>query len=317
MRRLIAILLLGLMLALPCTASAAVENLARDYIPAPPGTFATLLYYEHISADNLWRGNKKIATDLGLSGNIGLFRPVYWMQLGPMIVDPQFIIPFGNLSISSGPLPAGLGNLNTNNTGFGDSLWFATFWFIHNDKSKFYVGFTPIFIAPTGTYVKDPFKNIVSLGANRWSFFEQLGVVKGFEVIPGHTLYGEVQVAGQFYTNNNAFPVSNTETGTLSQTPEFDLECHLSYDVTKTMWASFDYYGNWGACQKLNGNSLANSINTQTVGLTLAYSFAPGYQLALQYKSDVGVRSGTQNNIVLARFLWATDLKGIFGGEKK
>ena len=53
------------------------------------------------------------------------------------------------------------------------------------------------------------------------------------------------------------------------------------------------------------------------MGLTLAYSFAPGYQLALQYKSDVGIRSGTQNNVILARFLWATDLKGLFGGEKK
>ena len=56
---------------------------------------------------------------------------------------------------------------------------------------------------------------------------------------------------------------------------------------------------------------LRNSQATSTIGGTLAYSFAPGFQLMLQYKGDVAVNSGTQNNTILARFLWATDLKSL------
>lgn len=310
MKRAFVIIALCLSLILPVAVQAAVFNLARDYIPAPPGTFATLLYYEHISADNAYVNNKKVTNDLGLSGNVGLFRPVYWLEAGPLIIDPQFIIPFGNISLNQG---SGINALNTSATSFGDSLWFATFWFVHNNASKTYIGFTPIFIAPTGTYRRS--KAGLDLGSNRWSFDEQLGIVQGFEVIPGHNAYAEIQFHGQFYTSNNDYPNGLGGSATLNTAPEFDLESHVSYDITKAMWASVDYYGRWGANDKLNGVSLNDTANTQTVGASLAYSFAPGYQLLLQYKTDVGVKNGPQENVFLARFLWATDFKGLFGSE--
>jgi hypothetical protein len=308
MKRAFIIIAVCLSLILPAVVQGAVFNMARDYIPAPPGTFATLLYYKHISADNAFARGKKVSNDVGLSGNVGLFRPVYWLEAGPLIIDPQFIIPFGGLSIDSG---SGLNSFNTSSSGFGDSYWFATFWFLHNNKTKTYIGFTPIFIAPTGTYTRS---KALNLGSNRWSFDEQLGIVQGVEVIPGHNLYGEIQFHGQFYTNNNDFTSAGL---TLSTAPEFDLEAHVSYDITKAMWASLDFYGVWGAQNKVNGLSQHDALSTQTIGGTLAYSFAPGYQLALQYTGDVGVRSGTQNNTVMVRFLWATDLKGLMSSVKK
>jgi hypothetical protein len=308
MKRALIIIAVCLSLILPAIAQGAVFNMARDYIPAPPGTFATLLYYKHISADNAYSHGKKVANDVGLSGNVGLLRPVYWLQAGPLIIDPQFIIPFGGLSINQG---SGLDAFNTSSSGFGDSYWFATFWFVHNNKTKTYIGFTPIFIAPTGTYTRS---KALNLGSNRWSFDEQLGIVQGVEVIPGHNLYGEIQFHGQFYTNNNDYGATSA---TLSTNPEFDLEAHLSYDVTKSFWASADFYSVWGAQNSVNGVSQHDALSTQTLGGTLAYSFAPGYQLALQYTTDVGVRTGTQNNTVLARVIWATDLKGLMGSGKK
>jgi hypothetical protein len=315
MKRAFIIIALCLSLILPVAVQAAVFNLARDYIPAPPGTFATLLYYEHISADNSFHNWTKTSNDLGLTGNVGLFRPVYWLEAGPLIIDPQFIIPFGNLSLNTG---SGLTSLNTSTTGFGDPLWFATFWFIHNNKTKTYVGFTPIFITPLGTYDRN---KALNLGANRWSFDEQLGIVQGFEVIPGHNAYAEIQFHGQFYTDNtdasNPGIVGTKHVGTLSTSPEFDLESHLSYDITKAMWASADYYGRWGAQDSYQGVSLNNTANTQTIGGTLAYSFAPGYQLLLQYKGDVSVKNGPMENILTVRFLWATDLASLMGNPKK
>jgi hypothetical protein len=308
MRRLIVILFLGLVLALPCTASAAVFNNARDYIPAPPNTLVVMSYYEHVSAQYDFLNGHKVTNDLGLTENIGLLRPIYFAKLGPFIIDPNVIIPFGSAAINQG---SGLTAFNTSSSGMGDPLWICTFWLLHNDKSKFYVGVTPIMITPLGTYNSN---KAINLGSNRWSWNIQGNVTKGWEVIPGHSLYVEGNLQGQFYTNNNrAFNpgVLGHRIGHLSQDPEIDCEGHLSYDITKTVFAAVDYYGAFGGRQNFENISLQNSQATSTIGGTLAYSFAPGFQLMLQYKGDVAVNSGPQTNTILFRFLWATDFKAL------
>jgi hypothetical protein len=309
MRRLIAILLLGLVLALPCAASAAVFNNARDYIPAPPDTLVFMTYYQHTSAQYAFVNGHKVTNDLGLTENVGLFRPFYFAKLGPFIIDPNVIIPFGSASINSG---SGATSFNTTSSGLGDPLWICTFWLWHKDQTKTYAGVTPIMITPLGTYNSN---KALNLGANRWSWNIQGFFVKGWEIIPGHNLYVETEVMGQFYTDNydalNPGFVLKRRHGRLSQDPEIDCEGHLSYDITKTVFAAVDYYGAFLGRTKFDSISLRNSQATSTIGGTLAYSFAPGFQLMLQYKGDVSVNSGTQNNTILARFLWATDLKSL------
>jgi hypothetical protein len=309
MRRLIAILLLGLILALPCAASAAVFNNARDYIPAPPDTLVVMTYYENVSAQYSFLNGHKVTNDLGLSENIGLFRPIYFAKLGPFIIDPNVIIPFGVASINQG---SGLSSFNTSSSGLGDPLWICTFWLWHKDETKTYAAITPIMIAPLGTYNDN---KALNLGGNRWSWNIQGAFAKGWEIMPGHNLYAEAVVAGQFYTNNTDAlnPGISTESrhGTLSQAPDVDCEGHLSYDLTKTVFAAVDYYGDFGGKQSYNGVSLTNTLATSTIGGTLAYSFAPGFQVMFQYKGDVAVNSGPQTNTFLVRFLWATDLKSL------
>lgn len=348
MKRTLVILAICLSLVLPVAAQAAVFNMARDYIPPPPGTFVNFLYFEHVSADKLYVNNHINFNDIGLSENVGLYRPIYWFEAGPewlpMIIDANFIIPFGNVSISAssaGTTPAA-SNLapfiSTSATGVGDLLWIDTFWFIHNNTTKTYLAFTPIEIFPTGNYRES---KLLSLGANRFSFDEQLGFVQGVTVIPGHDLFFDIIPQVQFYTNNTNFSNRNAQasisardistanalarlggptgfagTGTLSQGAEFALEGHISYDLTKAMWASVDYYGRWGARQEWEGINLHTNLDTQTLGFTAAYAFAAGYQLAFQYTTDLEVKSGTQNQTFLARFLWATDLNGLLGNPK-
>ncbi len=309
MRRLIITLLLGLVLALPCAASAAVFNNARDYIPAPPDTLVVMTYYEHVSAQYSFLNGHKVTNDLGLTENIGLFRPIYFTKLGPFIIDPNVIIPFGSASINQG---AGATSFNTTSSGLGDPLWICTFWLWHKDDTKTYAAITPIMITPLGTYNSN---KALNLGANRWSWNIQGAFVKGWEIIPGHNLYAEAVVAGQFYTNNysslNPGVLDRRRIGRLGQQPEVDCEGHLSYDLTKTVFAAVDYYGAFAGRQSFDGVSLRNSLATSTIGATLAYSFAPGFQVMLQYKGDVAVNSGPQTNTILARFLWATDLKAL------
>ncbi len=309
MKRFLGILVLCVSLILPGATLA--DNLARDYIPAPPGTLAILMYYQHLSAQSYYLDGRKVTSDLGLTGNIGLFRPVYWLEAGPLIIDPQFIIPFGNLDLNGS-----LGTVSA--TGIGDPIWFATFWFIHNDKTKTYVGFTPFFFTPLGQYNRE--KGVINLGENRWRFREELGIVQGLEVIKGHNAYFEIQVGVDLFTDNNDFlnpgVSGKADFGKLSQDPIFNLESHLSYDITKTVWASVDYYGHFGGKQKFEDVSLNNSLNNHSLGGSLAFSFAPGFQLLFQYRGDVSVKSGSKNNIFLARFLWATDIGALTGNTK-
>jgi hypothetical protein len=297
MKRLVTALLLGLALVIPGAVMA--DNIARDYIPAPPDTLAIFAYYEHLSGDSLYANGKKVSNNIDLNGNIGLFRPVYFTQIGPFVIDPQFIIPFGSLSLN-----------DSNSSGFGDPILLATIWFLNDPKSKTYLGFTPFFYIPVGSYDNS---KLVNMSENRWHFKEELGFVKGWEIIPEHNLYFELQVAGDFFTSNNDF---GTLGATMSQSPGLAVESHLSYDVTKLFWASADYYYHYNGKQVVNDRTDPYSGGpSSTVGLTLGFNIAPSYQILFQYKADVYVENGAPAQTALFRFLYATNL-GMLGTGK-
>ena len=308
--RLLILILLGFTLVTCSVAQA--DNLARDYIPAPPGTLAIFAYYEHLSASNLYANGNKASSNIDLTGNIGLFRPVYFTQIGPFVIDPQCIIPFGSLN-----LDLNNGMPSSNSSGFGDPILLATIWFLNDPKSKTWLGFTPYFYIPVGSYDNS---KLVNLSENRWHFREELGFVKGWEIIPEHPLYFELQVAGDFYTNNTDVLLNPATgaTGSMSQSPGLTVESHLSYDVTKLFWASADYYYHYVGKQSVNSTTLANTGGPgSTVGLTLGYNIAPGFQLLFQYKADAYVENGPQTQTALFRFLYLTDLGGLMGKATK
>ena len=100
------------------------------------------------------------------------------------------------------------------------------------------------------------------------------------------------------------------------------LEAHVSFDITKSVWISGDYYAHFGGLQtftlpQFGFNDFGlGSTSTNTFGVTMAFALAPGYQLLLQYRGDVSQRNGPSQNIFLTRFLWATDLGSILGKGK-
>ncbi len=293
-----------LLLTLMVPAAVLADNLARDYIPAPPGTLAIFAYYEHLTATNLYVNGNKFSNNIDLNGNIGLFRPVYFTQIGPFVIDPQFIIPFGSLSLDLND-----GISSSNSSGFGDPILLATIWFLNDPKCKTYLGFTPFFYIPVGSYDND---KAVNLSENRWHFREELGFVKGWEIIPEHNLYFELQVAGDFFTSNNDFGPTGA---TMSQSPGLTVESHLSYDLTKLFWASADYYYHYNGNQVVDDVTFKTGGPSSTVGLTLGYNIAPSYQLVFQYKVDAYVENGPQTQTALIRFLYATDFLSLSKGK--
>ncbi len=302
MKRLSLLLLVCLTLLFPCAVSA--DNTARDYIPAPPDTLATMIYYTHTTADTLYGGGHKLATGLDLSEDVGILRTIYYFKLGPFMVDPQFLLPFGGASLGN------KGN-DLSATGVGDLAVLATIWFVNNPQSKTWLGFTPFFFFPTGNYENN---GALSLGSNRFGFREELGFVQGFDVIPNHPAYFELQLGGDFYTDNNDYTTAQL---TRSQDPVLNVESHLSYDVTKALWASADYYYHWGGESAVAGIAQDDRLANHTLGFTLGYNIASNYQILFQYKNDVEVESGLPAQSFTIRFTYMTDLDSLVGKVTK
>ena len=192
---------------------------------------------------------------------------------------------------------------------------FATFWFVHDPKSMTYIGFSPMFIFPTGDYNRDIGLNAVA--GNRYKFQEEVGFVKGFCVMPGHNAYFQVKPGGVFETNNDN--ATNPITGlrdTKSTAPIFELQSHLSYDVTKAFWTSFDYTLVTGGTDTFRFNDYVDPYSNaqrQTIGGTFAYNFAAGFQALIQYSWDIEVKNGYREQAFLFRLLYATDLGSLCG----
>lgn len=306
-----ALILTGSAMLLPGRAMA--DNNARDYIPAPAGTLAILSYYEHVSAQQINLRGHKVTSDLGFTGNIGILRPIYFADIGPIgengpviRVAPQILIPFGETSINGG----------ISASGFAAPILASQIWFLHNDTTKSYLAFTPFVFFKVGQYnaFKQVLPTAINLGENRWRFREEVNGTQGFEVIPGHFAYAEVTLAVDEFTNNTDFSAFEQK---LTQRPVLTVESHLSYDLTKAVFAAVDFYGHYGGTWEASGNGFATTrtgaAGESAIGGTLAYSFAPGFQLMAQYRGDVAVANGPMVNIFLLRFLWATDMNALMG----
>ena len=272
------------------------DNNMRDYIPAPPGTLVSMMYYYHITGDTLnVEGNK--AADVDFTEELFLLREVYFFQIGSLVANAQVILPFGNASLDIDAL-----NSSVSSSGIGDTILLGQFWLVNHPETKTYLAFTPYFFLPTGEYDTN---QTLNMGANRWAFREELNFTKGFEVIPDHNLYFEVTTGADFFTTNDDYNHGHD----LTQDPIFNLESHLSYDLVKNLALSLDYYGHWGGSTQVDDvDQDSSEVNSQTIGTTLAYNFAPGWQFLLQYKDDVKVDNGIEAQVVQARIFYAFDL---------
>ena len=297
MKKFLVVLMLCSALAVPQISFAAD---ARDYVPAPPGTFLFCAYYRHISATNLYSNGHKISNDFDLNANIGILRPVYYTSIGkssfygsgPFTIDPQALIPYGEQQVDG----AAVGNNQISSTGFADPVLLTTFWGVNAPEKKLWVGFTPYITLPLGTY--DRQKGALNLGGNRWVFRPELGVVKGI----GDRAYLDLIINGEFYTDNTNFGAGANPV-TLEQDPVLGFETHASYDITKQWFVSLDYYYNYGGETTVAGVKQNNQLSNHGLGISFFWGIGDHNQLMLQYRDDFSVKSGPGTNTLGVR--WA------------
>jgi len=175
-------------LALASAASQAIDIDAGDYTALPAGSTVAVLYAQHAERDRLYAGGQRVPGDMGLDSDIGILRVIHFMKIGGFTVDPQFLLPFGQLK-ARGDLGPVLGQ----RSGTADLILAATVWTLEDPKNRRYFGITPFLFAPTGTY--DAAKPM-NLGENRWKYALQAAYIHGvgdkwtFDVAADITAYG-------------------------------------------------------------------------------------------------------------------------------
>ncbi len=271
----------GMFVLLVFTASVYADNDARDYIPLPPGTMLVATYYNYISATDYYSHGNKISSDTNLDANIGVIRPVYFTKIGPFIIDPQAIIPFGAQSLDG----QGVGGVEIKSSGLADPILAATLWFLNNPESKTWLGFTPFITLPLGEY--DSSKGI-NMGSNRYAFKTELGFVKGFG-----DFFLDLTANVEFYTDNDDYTSSNL---TLKQDPIYTLEGHLSYNFNPSFFVSADYFYHNGGETTVAELNQDDRKDDHIAGCTLGFMLSPSYQLLFKYKQDLEVENGLKTS---------------------
>lgn len=289
MKSLIRIIAVCSIAVLFVTGSSFADNDPRDYIPLPAGTMLIASYFNHTSATDFYNNGNKVANNMDLGANIGMIRPVYYTTLGPFIIDPQAIIPFGVQTLNTNTGAGG----EISSSGMADPILTSTIWFINDPESKTYLGFTPWFFLPLGEY--DSSKS-VNLGANRFQFKEEVGFVKGFG-----DFNVDLTVSVDFFTDNNEFGPTEV---TMSQDAIYSFETHLSYDVNKSFYSSFDYFYHNGGETTVDGVKSDDAIETHTAGVTMGFMLSPSYQLLFKYKQDLSVENGLKTSTIGTRLAY-------------
>ncbi|WP_158513969.1 transporter [Syntrophotalea acetylenica] len=267
---------------------------ARGYKPFPEGTFLFCTYFKHFSANNMYAANKKISSDLNLSSNIGIFRPVYYKKIGKalygegdFIVNPQIFMMFGDRDMA-------LGGEALSDSGFFDPMILATFWFVSAPEKKLWIGFSPYVTIPVGSYHTN---RSLNLGENRWTIKPEIGIVKGF----GEDLFLDFIMNIKFHADNDEF-FSGQKRVKKSQSDLFGLETHLSYNLKKEFFVSLDYFFNSGGETEIDGIRKRDKQENHAIGASMFWSLKNNQQIMIEYLNNFDIESGAKTQTLGIRW---------------
>lgn len=259
----------------------------RDFITPPPGMTASVLYINHTSSNSMYENGKKIV-NADLESLSGMMRFVHYFSIGDYIADVNICLPYANMELN-------VAGSEFDASGVADPGLVFTFWPISDHDNKRFMGVAAYAFAPLGDYEND---GTFSVGENRWHFKSDINFTQGFEIIPDHNLYLELGGGIDLYTVNNDYGPSGDD---LKQDPIYNLESHVSFDITKDVFIAADYYGKFGGEKSWGDYDDVDRINTQAVGCTLNYSVTPTMGLMFSYTRDVYVENGLNTQNLLCR----------------
>lgn len=138
---------------------------------------------------------------------------------------------------------------------------------------------------PIGEY--DASKSL-NLGQNRWYGRAALPVVWQLgDWVPGRRTTVEVLPAVWLFGANDNFVGQ-----TLKTDPMFQLDAHLTRDLTSNLWGGLDLVWYKGGGSTINGVS-GGKLDNLALGLTLGYAVNDNLNLTFSYKSTINDSSAT------------------------
>ena len=262
--------------SLASTLAQAVDIDAGDYTALPDGTNLGLLYYQYATRDSIYADGHKVANNATLDSNIGIARGVHFMDIGGYIVDPQFLLPFGQLKAKDDI--SALGDAS----GVGDLILAATVWLVNQPKTDTYFGITPFLYVPIGSYDKDDALNI---GENRWKLALQAGYITGLTDQVSIDLVGDVT----FFGKNDEYTAAKA---TLKQDAVVQLQGFLRYKLKPTWDLRTGFSYSFGGETEVDGANSDDKIETAKFTVGTAWFALPTLQLMANYGCDLSVENG-------------------------
>lgn len=251
-----------------------------DYTALPEGTNLALLYGVYTDRDQLQvPGVGALKDGTGLKSVIGIARFVHFMKIGPFIVDPQVIVPFG--TIYDGKVA---GQRLNKSSGIGDIMPFATIWLINKPDPDHatYLGVSPIVSFPTGTYNH---RKSVNVGGNRTTYDLQVGLVKGL----GKGLTVDLTGDMTWYGDNDKYGAAKQH---LSQDKTAAVQLWIRHPVNLKTSVSLGYAGYWGGEQQVDGLYNGTKTENQQIRAAVQTMVSKGVQLEVIAGRMVHVEGG-------------------------
>jgi hypothetical protein len=271
-----------------CPSQALAQVPARFYWKPLAGTSAVPLIFNSVSGNtNPFDPAQIVAPGSDIDATIATAGYAHFFPMFDRTAMAAILLPMGRVS---GDVTVAGRTFSQSVNGFGDPMLEFTINVLGPpaqknipDALRYEPGFSVDLLAdlalPIGEYDSD---QPLNLGQNRWygrvgaPIVWQLG-----EWVPGRRTTLEFLPAVWFFGTNDDYVGQ-----TLKTDPLFQLDAHLTRDLTEHLWGSLDgvwYYGGRSSVDGVEGEKR----NNLGLGLTLGYTINDNLNLTVGYKSTV------------------------------
>jgi hypothetical protein len=271
-----------------CSPQAQAQVPARFYWKTLSDSNAVPVIFQSLSGNtNPFDPAHTISPGASLDATLGIVGYARTFSLFDRAAMAALLFPMGNIS---GEVTVAGRTFNQSASGFGDPMIEFNVNVIGPpaqknipDVLRYEPGFSIDLLAdlavPIGEYDSSQPLNI---GQNRW--YGRFGVPTILQIgpwVPGQRMTLEFLPAVWFFGNNDDYVGQTMETD-----PLYQLDAHLTRDITEKLWASLDaawYYGGEATINDVQGEKL-NNIG---LGITLGYQINDNLNLTVGYKSTI------------------------------
>lgn len=264
-------------LACCMSAAHALEITAGDYEPLPVGMNALLLYFQHAESADFYQQGSQVSDRFKLRTDVSLLRYIHSIGLGDnVVVEPQFILPYGHLKASGDASALG------STTGTGDLILGAPVKWTLSTANKDVFSLAPYVYIPTGSYDRN---DALNLGENRWKLLLQTAYIHHFNAQWALDTAADVTWFGR-----------NTDYGsagsTLQQQARYEYQAYLRYNLTPATQFAVGGGRIEGGRNRVDGVTLDDRTDTTYVRAMATHMLTQTVQMQVEVGRDVEVEQG-------------------------